>query len=73
MCVLITRTGLYREYVWKDQHLPPRVKVPVPAPPRYDWLPSTAGTLPEEVGKTAEFYKIGLTDCYGRPIYVQRW
>ena len=69
MCVLVTRTGRYREYVWKDRNLPPRVKVP--QPPGTDLTaeaPNATTTLRE-----AEFYKIGLTDCYGRPIYVQRW
>ena len=69
---MITRAGTYREYVQTSGRLPYIVRVPILPEP---WAhvaggPPVAKTAPHKV---AEFHKVGLTDSFGRPIYVQRW
>jgi hypothetical protein len=69
----VTRAGRYREYVWKDKRLPYAIKVSLPPADAAMFMRDETRVSELSRRRDAEFFKIGLTDSFGRPIYVQRW
>lgn len=66
MVVLIARSGRFREHVFPGRGLPYSITTKIPA--RFN---DVTGEMLASF--TGEFHKVGLTDSFGRPIYVQRW